>query len=378
MLPIPTDKPGNLEKGFRILEDWAHNVTHLAADIDGERPIILEESRMGKGAQERITRKILPHIFAGSLYAKRLPIGKDSIIKNFKHDAIRRFYKDWYRPDLMAVIVVGDITTAKAEVLIHKHFGKLKTNPAARERKYAEFPPYKADDVVVASDKEEISSSVEINFSAFKKEDELTLGDWRKMTCRNLLAMMFNERLQELRQKENPPFTYGSSNFGSMARGYDAFSLYAGAGTGDVKKAAQALTEELKRAEKFGFTATELERSKKRILNDIERSYNNRDKTESGSFVDEYTRYFLRKEPSPGIEYEFEKAKIILPSIKAEEINAFMEQYIKGGGKRCIVVTLPEPKEGENLLTGQEIMDVITAAEQADVKPYEDKAQAEA
>jgi len=82
MLPIPTDKPGNLEKGFRILEDWAHNVTHLAADIDGERPIILEESRLGKGAQERITRKILPHIFAGSLYAKRLPIGKDSIIKN--------------------------------------------------------------------------------------------------------------------------------------------------------------------------------------------------------------------------------------------------------------------------------------------------------
>jgi zinc protease len=109
ILPIPTDKPGNLEKGFQVLEDWAHNVTYLDDDINGERNIILEESRMGKGANDRIFRKIYPHLFEGSKYAKRLPIGVDSIIKNFPVDNIRRFYKDWYRPDLMAVIVVGDI-----------------------------------------------------------------------------------------------------------------------------------------------------------------------------------------------------------------------------------------------------------------------------
>lgn len=377
MLPIPTDKPDNLEKGFKILEDWAHKVTNLTADIDGERPIILEESRRGKGAQERMRRKIFPHIFAGSLYAKRIPIGKDSIIKNFKPEALRRFYKDWYRPDLMAVIVVGDITTAKAEELIHKHFDGLKAKKG-RERSYAELPPYKENDAVVVSDKEATSSMVSINYPAFKQAPDVTLSDWRNKFYRNLVTMMFNERLRELTQKENPPFTFGGSYFGSMARGYNGFTLYAGVGTGDVKKAVQVVTEELEKVKRFGFTEAELERSKKRILNDYERSYNNRDKTESRNFVDEYIRYFLEGEPSPGIEYEFEKAKLMLPPVKITEVNGVVDQYIKGDRKRCVIVMSPEPKEGEKLPTGQEIMAVIAAAESADVKPYEDKVQAEA
>src|SRR6187551_2103550 len=121
ILPIPTSKPENLEKGFQVLEDWAHNVSYNNEDIDGERPIILEESRLGKGANDRMFRKYYPKLFKGSLYANRLPIGVDSIIKNFPYPAIKRFYKDWYRPNLMAVIVVGDITVEKAEALIKKH-----------------------------------------------------------------------------------------------------------------------------------------------------------------------------------------------------------------------------------------------------------------
>src|SRR5450432_3335473 len=121
ILPIPTDKPGNIDKGFQILEDWAHNVTYKNEDIDGERPVVLEESRLGKGARDRMFRKIYPQLFAGSLYANRLPIGLDSIIKNQNYETIRKFYKDWYRPDLMAVIVVGDIEPGKAEELIKKY-----------------------------------------------------------------------------------------------------------------------------------------------------------------------------------------------------------------------------------------------------------------
>src|SRR6185312_13954174 len=126
ILPIPTDKAGNIEKGFQILEDWAHNVTDKAEDIDAERPVVLEESRLGKGAQDRINKQIYPVLFANSLYAKRLPIGIDSIVKNAPYSALRSFYKDWYRPDLMAVIVVGDIEPAKAESLIKKYFGQMK------------------------------------------------------------------------------------------------------------------------------------------------------------------------------------------------------------------------------------------------------------
>lgn len=118
MLPIPTDKPGNLEKGFQILEDWAHNVTYNTDDINGERKVILEESRMGKGAEDRMFRQIYPKLFAGSKYADRIPIGIDSIIRTYNPDLIRKFYKDWYRPDLMAVIVVGDVDPATAETMV--------------------------------------------------------------------------------------------------------------------------------------------------------------------------------------------------------------------------------------------------------------------
>jgi len=113
ILPVPTDKPENIEKGFQILEDWAHQVTYDNEDIDSERPVILEERRFGKGAQDRMFRQIYPHLFAGSIYADRLPIGVDSIISNTSHDAIKRFYTDWYRPNLMAIVVVGDISPQK-------------------------------------------------------------------------------------------------------------------------------------------------------------------------------------------------------------------------------------------------------------------------
>src|SRR5882762_5922915 len=129
ILPIPTDKPENLDKGFLVLEDWASTVAFENEEIDKERGVVLEESRLGKGANDRMNKVIYPKIFAGSKYANRLPIGKDDILKNFKYDAIKRFYKDWYRPDLMAVIAVGDVEPSIAEDLIKKHFEKLK-NPS--------------------------------------------------------------------------------------------------------------------------------------------------------------------------------------------------------------------------------------------------------
>src|SRR4051794_39739138 len=173
ILPIPTDKPGNLEKGFQVLEDWAHGVTYLNEDIEGERAIILEESRLGKGANDRMFRKIYPKLFEGSKYAKRLPIGIDSIIKTFPADNIRRFYKDWYRPNLMAVIVVGDIDPAKAEEMVKKHFAGLVNPSNPRKREYADVPPYASSQAMVVTDKEATGYRVSINYPALKKEPEV-------------------------------------------------------------------------------------------------------------------------------------------------------------------------------------------------------------
>src|SRR5687768_4663197 len=322
MLPIPTDKAGNLEKGFQVLEDWAHNVTYNDEDIESERAIILEESRLGKGAGDRMFKKIYPKLFEGSLYAKRLPIGFDSIIRTFKTDEIRRFYKDWYRPDLMAVIVVGDVDPSTAENLIRKHFSSLQKPANPRPRTSAEVPPYKSSNAMVVTDKEATGYTISIHYPAYKVEPSKTLGDYRDDIVKQMFTSLLNQRLQELTQKENPPFLFGYSSFGSYARGYESFNASANVGTGDVTKGLNALAEEIERVKRYGFTATELERAKKNTLSIYERAYNNRDKTESINYTQEYINHFLQNEPTPGIEKEFEYIKSFLPSITLEEINA--------------------------------------------------------
>lgn len=373
ILPIPTDKPGNLEKGFKVLEDWAHNVTYLTEDIEGERAIILEESRLGKGADERMFKKIYPSLFEGSKYAKRLPIGVDSIIKTFPPDAIRRFYKDWYRPDLMAVIVVGDITTEKAEALIKAHFTNL-VNPAnPRPRVYADAIPYANSKALVVTDKEATGYAVSVNFPFFRKTPSATLGGYRNDMIRNLFSTMARQRLQELTQRENPPYLNASMNFGSYARGYDGFSVNAFTGTGDIARGLSAVVEEFERIKRFGFTAAELDRAKKSLEASYERSYNNRDKNESDNYVEEYIQYFLEQTPSPGIEKEFEYLKALLPGIKLEEVNDVVKPF-RDQKNRFVYISGPEPSGNASLPDEKSLLASIDAKEKAELKPYEEKA----
>ncbi|WP_205512571.1 M16 family metallopeptidase [Longitalea arenae] len=372
MLPIPTDKPENLEKGFQVLEDWAHNVTYLDDDINGERAIILEESRMGKGANERIFRKIYPKLFEGSKYARRLPIGVDSIIRNFPVENIRKYYKDWYRPNLMAVVVVGDIEIAKAEAMIKKHFAGLKNPASPREREYADVPPYTASQAMVVTDKEATSNRVAINYPAVKKAAPVTVGDYRKDLVQQMFVSMLNERLQELTQKENPPFIYGGADFDSYARGYESFNAMAAAGTGDAQKALEALAEEIERVKRFGFTAPELQRAKKSVMAEYERAYNNRAKTESADYVEEYINHFLTQEPIPGIEKEYEYAKALLPAITLSEVNA-VSNRIKEQKNLFVYMSGPEPKETDKLPAEKDLLAIIDAKAKADIKPYQEK-----
>jgi zinc protease len=305
ILPIPTEKKENIEKGFQILEDWASTVAFDGSEIDKERGVVLEESRLGKGAEDRMFRVVYPKMFEGSKYAERLPIGKDDILKNFKHDVIKRFYRDWYRPDLMAVLVVGDMDPAEAEAQIKKHFEKLKNPSSPRQRALAEVPERKKSEGVVVTDKEATNHVVEIYYTYKKSKEEITVQDYRDYLVRVLFTSMLGQRMQELTQKAEPPFVFGGSNIGGWARGYEAYQSFAYLGKGGVEPAVNALIQENERARKFGFTASELDRVKKQLMKNIERSYNERDKTESQQIVEEYIRNFLDKEPIPGIENEF-------------------------------------------------------------------------
>ena len=170
ILPIPTEKKENIEKGFQILEDWASSVSFDEAEIDKERGVVLEELRLGKGADDRMSKIYFPKLFEGSKYGDRLPIGTEDILKNFKYETIKRFYKDWYRPDLMAVIVVGDIEVAEAEQYVKKHFEHLTNPEKARPRTESEVLPRKKSEGIVATDKEATNHYVQIYYTTKKQK----------------------------------------------------------------------------------------------------------------------------------------------------------------------------------------------------------------
>jgi zinc protease len=372
ILPIPTDKPGNIEKGFQILEDWAHNVTDKAEDIDAERPVVLEESRLGKGAQDRINKKVYPLLFAGSMYANRLPIGLDSIVKHAPYDALRSFYKDWYRPDLMAVIVVGDIDPAKAESLIKKYFGENKNPENERARTIAAVPPYQKSVAEVVTDKEATSYVFQVHYSPYKINPDVTLGDYKDDLVKNIFSDLLNQRLRELTQQENPPFVYAACGFGSEARGYEAFQAYIGTGNSDSLRGLKAFEEELERVKKYGFTKAELERSKADMQNFIERAFNEKNKTESSDYAEEYIRNFLTKEPIPGIANEEKYYKELLPQITVEDVNAIANK-LNQNSNVFIALTGPDAA-GKALPTDDQILAVRDEVAKMDIKPYEEKA----
>lgn len=370
ILPIPTDQPSNLEKGFQILEDWAHQVTYLDEDINSERAIILEESRMGKSGEERMFKKIYPELFKGSKYAQRLPIGVDSIIKTFNPDAIRRFYKEWYRPDLMAVIVVGDISKADAMQYISKHFSSIRS-ASNRKRDFASVPAYAENKAMVVTDKEATGYEFSINYPAMPSQNPQTIGEYRKELLNSLYTSLLGNRLRELTQKENPPFVYAGANFGGYAKNYQSFSIQGSTGTNDVQKGIEATLVELERAKRFGFTEPELERARKNILTAYERSWNNRDKTESSQFADEYIRNFTDKEAVPGIDAEFEMIKQLLPTIKLAEVNAITDRFKNEKNRFTYVMG---PAAGAKLPSTDNIVAMLDAkASDPSIKPYEEK-----
>lgn len=372
ILPIPTDKPENLDKGFLVLEDWASSVAFENEEIDKERGVVLEESRLGKGANDRMNKVVYPKIFAGSKYAQRLPIGKEDILKNFKYDAIRRFYKDWYRPDLMAVIAVGDIDPAVAEQMIKKHFEKLKNPTKERSRDYAEIPNRKASEGVVVTDKEATNNILQVYYSLQKSTPNILIGDYRSDIVKNLFSSMMGQRMQELTQKPNPPFVFGGSGQGGFVHGYESYSSFALISKAGVEPAINAIVQENERVRKYGFTATELDQAKKNLLRSMERMNNEREKTESRSYADESIRNFLSQESMPGIVNEYNYHKEFLPSITLDEVNKYAIKTIPTNDTKLVIYQGAE-KADFKLPSNEELLNAEMNAEKLPVTPYEEK-----
>ncbi len=374
ILPIPSDDPEKLEKGFQIIEDWAHNATLTDEAIDDERGVVLEEYRLGLGPNKRMMQQYLPKLMYGSKYAERLPIGTKENLENFKYEDVRSYYRDWYRPDLMAVIAVGDLDVSQLEAKIKDHFGGIAKAENPRERPSFNLPNHAETLVTIASDKEAAFTQVQIMYKDnFDAPSIKTVEDYRESIVRNLFSNMINNRLTELTNKPNPPFVFGSSSYGgTFSRSKNAYQSFALTSETSQLAGLKALLDENERVKRYGFQEGEFNRAKKNILARLEKQYKDRDKQESGRILGEYINNFLENEPIPGIEWEFNTTKKYISTIQLSEINTLINSFIHNDN-RVIILTGPE-KEGLTPVTETEILDLLKAVETSNIEPYVDKA----
>jgi zinc protease len=369
-LEVPTDSAIMLEKGFQIMEDWAHNLSFEPIEIDKERGVVIEEWRLGRGAESRMFDKQVPVLLKDSKYAERLPIGKKEIIEKCSYETLKSFYDAWYRPDLMSVIAVGDFDKDKIEELIKNHFSGIPLAKNEKERKL--FPVPDQDHLLfsIVTDPEATNTTVSF-YHKMDLEPQDKVKDYRQQLVENLFNGMFNIRLNELSRKANPPYLSARSSNGSFIRTKDFYSLNASVKDSGIAVGLETLLTEAQRIKKYGFTQTELNRVKQSMLRGMEQAYNERDKTESGAFVDEYVRNFLTGEPAPGIAYEYELYKQFIPGITLEEINKLSENWIQEKNS-VILVNAPE-KKNLKMPSEDELKNIFNKVKNSDVQAYEDK-----
>jgi len=359
-LPLPTDSVKVFEKGFDILADWAGHVSFDPKEIDNERGVVLEEERLrGKNAQERLQQQILPVLLNNSRYAERLPIGKEDILKTFKPETIKSFYHEWYRPDLQAVVAVGDFDPKRVEQLIKDNFSDLKNPASEKPRTKYTVPVTPGTAVKIATDKEFPYTLCEI-VVRHPGTTVRTKADYLQSMRVNLFNQMLNERLGELTKQANPPFLFGRAGYGGFIGHQDAFTSIAVAKPGELEKAIKAVVAETERAHKFGFTQTEFDRAKQDALTQMDNAYKERDKTKSVNFVREYQQNFLKSDAIPGIEWEYNFFKENVEKIKLSEINALAGKYISDQN-RAVVVEAPE-KEKDKLPNEKTLLEWISSA----------------
>uniref|UniRef100_UPI00404A8F4D M16 family metallopeptidase n=1 Tax=Flavobacterium sp. TaxID=239 RepID=UPI00404A8F4D len=368
-LPIPSEDKEKVEKGFQIIEDWAFNTTLTPEEIDKERGVVLEEYRLGLGADKRMLGQYMPKMMYNSQYAKRLPIGQKEILENFTYDKLISFYKDWYRPNLMSIVVVGDVDVDEMEKKIKDHFSGYKNPKNEKPRKVFEVPNHKETFVAVESDKEAAFTQVQLLYKDYSEPKKtVTVKDYRDDLIEDLFTTMLNNRLEEKQNSATPPFTFGYTyHGGTWARTKEAFQSFAMVAQDKQLDALKVLIEENERAKKFGFTQGELERAKTQYLNQTERSYNESDKTESENYVWAMQSNFLEQEPAPSIEWRFNAMKQLLPAISLKETNDLIAKFIKEDN-RVVILTGPE-KEGLVLPTEKEVLSAMNIDE-ASLKPY--------
>ena len=367
-LQVPTDDKSFIAKGLDILHDWAGDVSYDPIEVDKERGVVLEEWRLGRGAQQRLFDKQAPVLFKGSRYADRNTIGLPETLKKAPRDALHRFYKDWYRPDLMAVIAVGDFDPVEMEKEIVARFSDLKNPASERKRIHAEVPKADGTRVSIETDKEMPGLSVSV-YNELTHRAEFSKKDDRRLIAEQVYSAMLNERLASLGRKKESPFAMAGTGAESITREIDAFARVAQAKDGKVEETLRALFTEVVRVEKHGFTQTELDRARSNLARFFEQAAVEQDSSESTQYNDEILRNFLEGELMIGRVAERELAMQFLPTITIEELNKLAKTY---GGSENRVILIAGP-DGTKLPDKARVLAIVDEVSKAELAPWEDK-----
>jgi zinc protease len=369
MLRVPTDTATVVETAFQVLEDWAHMIVLDSVEVEKERGVVIEEWRLGRGAQARMLDEQFPILFSNSRYSERLPIGTRESVETFEHESLRRFYADWYRPDLMAIVAVGDFDKDRIVELIEQHFSGLETAANARAREMFDVPDHEEMLFAIAADAEAPNTTVGL-YHKQPLRDQSTLGAYRQMLVEGLYNSMLNARLFELTQQAEAPFLFAFSGQGRFIGATEVYQLFAGVNEDGIAIGTEALLREGERVARHGFTPTELARHKIEYLRGLEQAYAERENRESRTYASEYIRAFLEGEPIPGIETEFAISQALMPTIELGDVNRLAAEWITERN-RVVMVNAPI-KPNLQTPTAEQLRSVMAGVMDTEIAPYVD------
>lgn len=372
---VPTSHVNLVDSVLLVLYDWSSGIALEESEIDSERGVIREEWRTRGGAQQRLWEKLLPIMFPDSKYANRMPIGDIDVINNFKPEEIRAYYKKWYRPDLQGIIIVGDFDADEMETKVKELFGKIPApvNPAKRE--YYPVADNVEPIITVATDPEATNAQLMIFYKHDPTPDEFKLSQAGFVTnyVKAAISVMINERLSEIVQKPNAPFTGASAYDGDyfVAKTKEAWTVVGRSAEDKIEDALAALIRESERMKRFGFTASEYERARTNILKSYENAYKNRDKQKDDSYAQEYVKSFTDNEPIPGIEFEYNMINAVAPNIPVEVINQVAAQFIHDDNM-VVAITGPQ-KEGLVYPNEKELLELINSVKAENIEAHKEE-----
>ena len=378
---VPTGREATIDSVLLILHDWSHNLTLDPKEIDKERGVIHEEWRLRTSAMQRILTRQLPKLMSNSRPGNRMPIGLMEIVDNFKPEVLRAYYEKWYRPDLQAIVVVGDLDVDRTEQSIKQMFSPIPMPENAAKREYYTVP--QNDEAIVVSDHDK-EQTLPIVLICNKHDDPLpreqrnSLAYMMTTVVKHMTMTMLNKRLDEKSLDPDCPYIEAGVEDGDfLLAKTPAFQTTIVPKEGRLEEAIRTVMAEVYRAAEHGFTQGEFDRCRNEFLSQVEAQYNNREKTETGVYIHDYVRNFLDNVPIPGIEFENMLYHQTLPQLPVQMTNELIKSLVSVSDKNLVVLSVNPEKEGYVQPTEQQLLDAIHSAQQMKLEAYVDNVKNE-